>query len=132
MGTLRHQGRRALGDRACNDASHRRVALSFTKLVLLAAAGLCAAAAVFWFFSAGLHTLGVSNASALPSKTISIDGAPVVVEVASTETQREQGLSGRSALPSGRGMLFVFDADAEWGFWMKDMSFAIDMVWLSK
>ena len=52
-----------------------------------------------------------------------------MVEVADTESTREQGLSGRLNLPEGQGMLFVFDTDGSWGIWMKDMRFAIDIVW---
>ena len=28
-------------------------------------------------------------------------------------------------------MLFVFDTDDTWGIWMKDMQFAIDIVWIN-
>lgn len=41
-----------------------------------------------------------------------------------------QGLSGRSDLPSDRAVLFDFTETATRCFWMKDMRFAIDMVWL--
>lgn len=63
-------------------------------------------------------------------KTIHVGSASVVVEVADTETARELGLSGHAPLADGQGMLFVFDQDALWGFWMKDMRFAIDILWL--
>ncbi len=62
-------------------------------------------------------------------RTITIGGVSLAVEVADTEVLREQGLSGRSDLPSGKGMLFVFDTDGVWGIWMKDMQFPIDIVW---
>jgi uncharacterized membrane protein (UPF0127 family) len=54
--------------------------------------------------------------------------ATVQVEVESTEAAREQGLSGRTSLPAGRGMLFVFQTPGMYGFWMKDMNFALDML----
>ena len=62
-------------------------------------------------------------------RTITIGGVSVAVDVADTEVLREQGLSGRSDLPSGKGMLFVFESDGLWGIWMKDMQFPIDIVW---
>src|SRR3989338_10801011 len=62
-------------------------------------------------------------------RTISIGGTVIYVDVADTEVLREQGLSGRSDLPSGKGMLFVFESDGLWGIWMKDMQFPIDIVW---
>lgn len=64
----------------------------------------------------------------LPMQTITIDGKNIKVEVASTEVQREQGLSDRTALPTGHGMLFVFDPARKVAFWMKDMKFSIDMI----
>jgi uncharacterized membrane protein (UPF0127 family) len=54
--------------------------------------------------------------------------ATVQVEVESTEAAREQGLSGRMSLPEGSGMLFVFQTPGVYGFWMKDMNFALDML----
>lgn len=50
--------------------------------------------------------------------------------MANTDALRTQGLSGRLSLPDGAGMLFVFDQDDEWGIWMKDMRFSIDIVWI--
>lgn len=52
-------------------------------------------------------------------------------EIANTPALREQGLSGRAEVPSGYGMLFVFDQPGSYGFWMKDMLVPIDMIWLS-
>jgi len=64
-------------------------------------------------------------------RTLTIDNKSVQVEVVSTDASRQMGLSGRSGLAPETGMLFVFDTDNSWGFWMKDMRFSIDMVWLS-
>jgi uncharacterized membrane protein (UPF0127 family) len=52
------------------------------------------------------------------------------LEAVSTEERRQQGLSGREKLGENEGMLFVFETAAEYCFWMKDMRFEIDMVWL--
>lgn len=54
------------------------------------------------------------------------------LEVVDTELRRQQGLSGREALDKHSGMLFVFDEPSpSHCFWMKDMRFAIDMIWLN-
>lgn len=53
----------------------------------------------------------------------------VQVELALTPQQQEQGLMHRSGLKGG--MLFVFPREATYGFWMKNMSFPIDMIWIS-
>lgn len=53
-----------------------------------------------------------------------------VLEVVRTETERQQGLSGRERLNENGGMLFIFDEAGTHCLWMKDMRFKIDMVWL--
>ncbi|HXK31556.1 MAG TPA: DUF192 domain-containing protein, partial [Candidatus Paceibacterota bacterium] len=35
-------------------------------------------------------------------------------------------------LKDGRGMLFVFDTEGEWGICMKDMNFPIDIIWVGQ
>lgn len=52
-------------------------------------------------------------------------------ELADTPAKREQGLSGRTSLADDYGMLFVFEKPDTYGFWMKDMHIAIDIIWLS-
>jgi len=49
---------------------------------------------------------------------------------ADTSTLRERGLSGRTSLQPFNGMLFSFDTPDYYSFWMKDMHFPIDMLWL--
>ena len=66
----------------------------------------------------------------LVQKQITVGQVAVMVEVADTEALRGQGLSGRSDLPNGKGMLFVFDTDGSWGIWMKDMQFSIDILFV--
>ena len=55
----------------------------------------------------------------------------VCASVADTVQSRAQGLSGRAGLAEGEGMLFVFPQDGKYGFWMKDMRFSIDILWLA-
>ncbi len=53
-----------------------------------------------------------------------------MVELAVTPDERNQGLSGHPPLADNEGMLFVFENEAKWVFWMKDMLFPLDMVWI--
>ncbi len=53
------------------------------------------------------------------------------VQVAKTPTTRERGLSGRESLASDEGLLFIFPTSGTHGFWMKDMNFPIDIVWIN-
>jgi uncharacterized protein len=65
----------------------------------------------------------------MSDKQIYLDSHAIFVEVADNPAERELGLSGHAPLLEGQGMLFVFDTDDRWGIWMKDMHFAIDIVW---
>lgn len=56
----------------------------------------------------------------------------LLVQLANTPTTRELGLSYRESIGDEEGMLFIFDKPDIYAFWMKDMKFAIDMVWLSE
>jgi len=63
---------------------------------------------------------------------VTIGSTTVQVEVADTDAKRELGLSYRDSLLQGHGMLFVFSSAEAYGFWMKDMSFSIDMIFADK
>jgi uncharacterized membrane protein (UPF0127 family) len=54
------------------------------------------------------------------------------VDVARTDEARMQGLMARPGLDQGKGMFFIFDTEAVYPFWMKNMNFAIDIIWLSR
>lgn len=53
-------------------------------------------------------------------------------EIANTRQSHEKGLSGRDSLPDKSGMLFIFSSSEKYCFWMKDMRFPIDIVWLNE
>lgn len=54
------------------------------------------------------------------------------VVLADTPAKRVRGLSGTPYLPSGWGMLFVFEETGKHTFWMKDMQYAIDIFWFNE
>ncbi len=60
-----------------------------------------------------------------------VGGTLVRLAIADTPAERELGLGGRTALAPDEGMLFVFPQDGRYSFWMKDMHFAIDIVWIA-
>lgn len=65
-------------------------------------------------------------------KEIMLPHGKVYAEVADTLPARERGLSGRNGLGADEGLLFVFDKPGRYGFWMKDMLFPIDIIWISE
>lgn len=64
--------------------------------------------------------------------TLEIGGKTIIIELADTPAERERGLSGKESLPEGHGLLFIFDKPDLYGFWMKEMNFPIDVVWLDE
>jgi hypothetical protein len=80
-----------------------------------------------WFF----HFLAHASNPALPTQKLSIDGNTWTVEMATTTIQQALGLSGRESLGANDGMLFVFGGPGVQNFWMKDMNFSLDMIWIS-
>lgn len=63
---------------------------------------------------------------------LNINNKDILIEVVDTEESRNKGLSDRESILKDYGMLFVFDKPDKYGFWMKDMKFPIDIVWLDK
>ena len=72
----------------------------------------------------------VQNAARTTSKAVKIKGVTINVEIADTAAARERGLSGRASLAVNRGMLFLFDKPDYYGFWMPNMKFNIDIVFI--
>ena len=62
--------------------------------------------------------------------TVTVGDAVFDVESVSTPEQRAKGLSGRDYLADTSGMLFVFESGRTTSFWMKDMRFPLDFVWI--
>ncbi len=52
------------------------------------------------------------------------------VAVAKTDKEKQIGLSGKKSLPKNQGMLFVFDKPDFYSFWMKNMKFPIDIIYI--
>ncbi len=98
-------------------------------IIALCTLALVAYALIHYYM--GQHKQGPNVNTNLPMETISIGTNTLHVEVASTDAEREQGLSGRTSLAKGSGMLFVFEPSRVVGFWMKDMNFDLDMIFAS-
>ncbi len=64
--------------------------------------------------------------------TVLMPKGALTVEVANTKASRELGLSGRNGMRDDEGLLFVFETPGRYGFWMKDMSFPLDIIWINQ
>jgi uncharacterized membrane protein (UPF0127 family) len=65
-----------------------------------------------------------------PLYPMQLGDTEVFASLARTDAEHEHGLSDTTVLPPDIVKLFVFATDSRWGFWMKDMHYPIDMVWL--
>jgi uncharacterized membrane protein (UPF0127 family) len=65
-----------------------------------------------------------------PLVPMSVADVPVYASVADTFETRMMGLSNTPYLPSGVVKLFVFSNSQPWSFWMKDMKYSIDIMWV--
>ena len=65
-------------------------------------------------------------------KQVKIAEQSIKVELALTQKEQMGGLSGRSEMKENEGMLFIFYKPGIYPFWMKNMNFAIDMIWIGE
>jgi len=66
----------------------------------------------------------------LATNPIRIGSTTFMAELATTTVEQSRGLSFRADLAEGTGMLFTFRSGIQ-NFWMKDMNFPIDMIWIA-
>jgi len=76
----------------------------------------------------------VACAGDTPRATIHTKAGPVTVdlELATTPEAMQRGLMYRTALADGAGMLFVFGADQDHSFWMKNTYISLDLIFIAR
>lgn len=82
-----------------------------------------------------LFSLIVCSAETREEKFVKIflpDGFTVTAELAVTDEERQLGLMFREKINPDQGMLFVFEEEDLLSFWMKNMRFSLDILWLDK
>ncbi len=72
------------------------------------------------------------NNSKLATQTIMVNHTQLTVDLPVSIAQVEKGLSGRKSLQENQGMLFIFPKEDSQSFWMPDMNFPIDIIWINK
>lgn len=100
---------------------------SKSRLIILFLA-FCAIA-VFYFYNSAKEAK--SPNSDWKQTEVKIADKNLKVYLAQTPLEREVGLSVFDRLSDNQGMLFVFDSAQKPGFWMKDMKFSIDIIWIN-
>jgi uncharacterized protein len=63
--------------------------------------------------------------------TVTIGNYSFKVTVATSEKDQEVGLSETNSLAINQGMIFLFQAPGYYPFWMKNMKFPIDIIYIN-
>lgn len=62
---------------------------------------------------------------------VEISDVRVSVEVPATPAEMAKGLMHRESLGENEGMIFVFDKEAKYSFWMKNTLIPLDMIFIN-
>ncbi len=79
-----------------------------------------------------LSIAGLIYSTRTQQPSVIVDGNTFEVQVADSLAERRLGLSGQDALENDEGMIFVFDENGQHNFWMKEMNFSIDIIWIDE
>ena len=80
-------------------------------------------------FALGLFSAACCHA---PGHKVCVKGRCFSVELARTDQERSQGLMFRESLGHNQGMLFLFDEERPYPFWMKNTRIPLDIIWIDK
>ena len=120
-----------------------------TALIVIVAVGMAIgliSAAILYFYPAIISRPGekedgeqeliigneaTSSSNGYRQANVTVNGMVLVADISATNEQRTKGLSVKDALAENEAMLFVFDNEAEHTFWMQNMKFPIDIIWIN-
>jgi uncharacterized membrane protein (UPF0127 family) len=72
-----------------------------------------------------------TNLFKVKTHTLHVRDTTINITIADNEITRAKGLSGKNKLEDLEGMLFKFQSKGFWQFWMNDMHFALDFIWIN-
>lgn len=81
------------------------------------------------FYTGRIHSIPFLLEPA-PGAEVLINDIRIKVEIADTAARRKKGLGGRERLATDGGMLFVFEREDKYPFWMKGLKFPLDFIWI--
>ena len=120
-----------------------------TALIVIVAVGLAIGlitAAILYFYPAIINMVGeredgeqelikgkeaISSSNGYRHANVTVNGVVLVADISASNEQRTKGLSVKDALAENEAMLFVFGNEGEHTFWMKNMKFPIDIIWIN-
>jgi uncharacterized membrane protein (UPF0127 family) len=104
--------------------------MSINKIIIVVAI-IFAIFIAFIFIQFNPLSKKAKNSANIPPSTVTINNQTFHVSLAQSEAARQQGLSGKDSLPTNEGLLFLFDKPDYYAFWMKDMKFPIDIIFIN-
>ncbi|MDP3988555.1 MAG: DUF192 domain-containing protein [Candidatus Levybacteria bacterium] len=63
--------------------------------------------------------------------SVTIDKQTFSLLIAKTGDETQIGLSKKTSIPQNQGMIFIFPKPDYYSFWMKDMKFPIDIIYIN-
>ena len=82
-------------------------------------------------FLASLYVLTTSPWRSYRQTSLNLNKQPIKLYLADNEAVRNRGLSAIPCLAKNEGMLFVFDRPDYYSFWMKEMRFPLDIIFVN-
>jgi uncharacterized protein len=82
-------------------------------------------AGIFWYIAARVYSLDGNKI-----KAVNINGKTFYAEIVSSPEKMQKGLGKRNGLCQSCAMLFQFSEPGKRSFWMKDMRFPLDILWI--
>lgn len=90
---------------------------------------------VLMFFGIIILILFLSMVIAFFSKNknkVCVNNNCFEVEVALTLREKSRGLMFKQELAENAGMFFIYDKEDIYSFWMKNMNFPLDIIWINR
>jgi len=63
--------------------------------------------------------------------SVTINGEILEVEISDEPDEKSRGLMFRESLSRDTGMLFLFDKEGFYSFWMMNVNFNLDIIWIN-
>lgn len=82
-------------------------------------------AGLFWY-----QSVAVAPEVSFTTSVVTVGNAQFQVAIADTHEERRRGLGGTEPLPDNAGMLFLFEEPSQHCFWMKDVDYSLDILWV--
>lgn len=86
---------------------------------------------IFLVVIASLLVVFFFKKSSTKYTTVKINNVSIKAEIAATVLTKTKGLMFRKSLPENEGMIFIFDNEDYHSFWMMNMSFPLDIIWIN-